>query len=177
MVFLSEENVLRHKAFLKEMKLKYSVLEKSVPQISGKSIKEISHLHVSCDDKDEILRLKSAILLHEIYFDSFGDNFSKSDVIRKNYGSEAALLYEIESLAMKNSNGGYVLIYNGAKNKPEFAVGSELSDVLIKFTPQLVIDFYEHAYFLDYGFDKKRYLRSALSALRLDKIDEFYKRY
>ena len=40
-LFLSEENIKRHLEHLRTQKLKYSILEKSVPELKGKSIKEI----------------------------------------------------------------------------------------------------------------------------------------
>ena len=36
--------------------------------------------------------------------------------------------------------------------------------------PALAIDVSEHAYFLDYGFDKQRYIMAALPFLDLSKL-------
>ena len=39
-----------------------------------------------------------------------------------------------------------------------------------RISPCLCIDLYEHAYFGDYGFDRKRYISAALSVLDLSKL-------
>ena len=47
----------------------------------------------------------------------------------------------------------------------------DLTGVFLKYDVRLAVDLCEHAYFYDYGFDKKSYLKAALSSLDLSKIE------
>ena len=175
MNFLSEETVLRHKNYLADLRLKYSVLEKSYPEILGLDIKEIDSLRLPSQVKREAISKKSEIILHELYFNSFSDKFYLSAAVKACYGSEANFLYEIESELMKSCSYGFLLIYADIRKRLKFVFGDELSDILLKNEPILAIDLWEHAYFSDYAFDRKRYVKGALLHLNLSKINDFYK--
>ena len=176
MYFLSENNVLSHKEFLKELKLKLSVLEKSYSRLSGVKISELDSLRLSAEVRREALTLKSEILLHELYFDSFSEKFYSCEAARLAFGSEASFLYEMEEAA-KAQSVGFLLIYIDSKGRLSFSIGEDLSRILARATPLLALDLWEHAYFTDYGFDRKKYLKAALLHLNLNKINEFYKIY
>ncbi len=177
MHFLSEYNVLKHKEFLKNLKLKYSVLEKSYPSVAGLSFNEIRTAHLASDAKAECLELRSKIILHELYFDSFSEEIFSSAAVRSFFGSEANFLYEIENEISKSADYGFLLVYVERKRRLNFTVGANLTDVLLNAEPLLALDLYEHAYFGDFGFDRKRYVKTSLSHLNLSKINDFYKRY
>ena len=177
MNFLSRENVLRHKEYLKELKLKYSVLEKSYPELSGLSFREIAKARVSLDKRLECLELKSKIILHELYFDSFCESFRPSPYVKELFGSEATFLYEIEREVSKSEEYGFLVVFSDRKNKLKFELLDDYTELLLNSTPHLTIDLYEHAYFLDYGFSRKKYVKAALAQLNLNKINDFYKSY
>ncbi len=177
MYFLSQENVLKHKDYLKDAKLRFSVLEKSYPLIKGLDLRGIESLRILREVKNEAERLKGEIILHELYFDSFSDKFYKCEAARNSFGSEANFLYEIETCVMKSAECGFVVVFFDGKNRLNFRFGADLTDVLMKYTPLLSIDVWEHAYFSDFGFDRKRYLKNALSHLNFDKINDFCKIY
>ena len=42
-----------------------------------------------------------------------------------------------------------------------------------RFLPKLAIDISEHAYFLDYRFEKDKYIRSAISNLNISLLDNY----
>ena len=177
MYFLSEENVLCHKDFLKEIKLKLSVLEKSCPAIKGLDLKDVSSLKLSREDKREALKLKSEIMLHELYFESFSDKFYSCEAARKFYGSEANFLYEIEREILKHDESGFLIVFFDTKKRLSFEFSNNFLEKLMNYTPILAIDLWEHAYFKDFGFDRKRYVKCALSQLNFDKINDFSKSY
>ena len=77
---------------------------------------------------------------------------------------------------MKNNYPGFLLIFADKRKNLAFTYGESLVDVIIKNEPLLAIDLWEHAYFSDYGFDKKRYVKNLLPYINLDKINNFYKR-
>lgn len=173
MNFLSHDNVLRHKEYLKDLKLKYSVLLKSYPEISGLDLRGIFNSRLAKEEKHEGLELLSNILMHELFFKSFCDSFSPSSAVKESYGSEANFLYEIEKEALERDDCGFIIVFFDRKNRLDFSFCKGFSEILVNVTPILSVDLWEHAYFGDYGFDKKRYVRQALSFLNFNKINEF----
>ena len=169
--FISEEAVELHKNYLKNLKLEYSIYEKSYPEIKTMSIPAIKSARY-LRYKDEIIRLKVNLECHNLFFSSFGKEFQSSQVIKKAYGSETAFLYDICNEAKQWENGGFLII--GLSGRRIFKyVGRNLEDIFIKATPILSIDLCEHSYFLDYGFNKNAYLENAIKYLNLNKIDIF----
>ena len=167
--FLSEENLLLHKERIREQRLKYSILEKSIDGIKGKSAAELLRMRLSRRDYNDIFALLPEIELHEVYFSSFSDKKNSSSLaVRSRYGSEGALLNELYRLGMALDHGFLVVNRRGERIE-----SLALNDYAAAFTlgsPILAIDVCEHAYFLDYGFDKPTYLVNALSFLDLSKI-------
>ena len=90
--FLSERSSALHKQYLENLKLKYSILEKSVPGIREKSISDLQRMRVPY--KEEILSVKSNVICHELFFASFGEGRRQSACIKQSFGSEARFLYE-----------------------------------------------------------------------------------
>lgn len=169
--FLSEENISAHKDYLRELKLGYSVLCKSLPRLNGLSLPMIWRTLPRSDVKFEAMRLLSEITAHEIFFASFSDKRRRSATVRKKYGTEDSFLYELFTCAKKASSG-FLYIYSDARyeicNDGGFSFRGEL--------PILAVDMFEHSYFKDYLFDRKRYLESAIFRLDLSKISENVKK-
>jgi len=164
--FISERACQLHREYLQNLKLKYSVLEKSFPEIVGKTIFDIRKSRVKY--KDEILDLKCDILCHELFFNSFGKKNQTSVSVRRSFGSEARLLYEIYEAGMGAGNC-FAIISRTKKGEVEFNLGAP--SILIGISaPILAIDLCEHSYFLDFGFDKEKYLSAVLPHLNLNKL-------
>ena len=99
---ISESALALHTEYLKTLRLKYSVLEKSYPILSGRSAAQIAKISKICiKDREEAMLLQCEIKLHELYFSSFGEGYRLSRCIKETYGSEASFLYELFSLAKK----------------------------------------------------------------------------
>lgn len=177
MFFLSEDSVLKHKEYLKDLKLKYSVIEKSYPLVKGTDLKTLLSSRLPSNVRSEAAALKSKIILHELYFDSFSDKFFICDAARKYYGSEANFLYEIEREILKSEEYGFLLVFCDNKKRLRFEFSDDFCEILANASPILSLDLWEHAYFSDFGFDRKRYVKLALSHLNLSKINDFYKIY
>ncbi len=163
---LSEEALNLHKEHLKKLKLKYSILEKSFPEISGKSIREISRMKLR--EREEILSLLRDIKAHELYFNSFGREFQSSGALRDKYRTEASFLYELYEAA-KSTKVDFIFV-SLIGGKIDYEIGSESS--FIKTVPLLAIDLCEHAYFMDFGFEKEEYLAKIISCLNLNSLDK-----
>ena len=171
MKFLSERNIRLHKDFLRLERLRFSIIEKSYPNIVGKDAREISKIRFN--SRDEALDLICNIKCHEMFFSSFSDGRVPSDAVRKAYGSEAGFLYELYECA-RESREEFLLVYSNG-GKISYSTGSRLCFLNGK-RAALALDLCEHSYFLDYGFDRDEYIKSALSFLNISKLDNFCSR-
>ena len=66
---------------------------------------------------------------------------------------------------------GFVCVYS-CNGKVSIKGGGDFLSLCLPYLPLVCIDVCEHAYFLDYGFDKERYLKSALPYLDITKLLE-----
>ena len=167
--FLSDENLAIHKEHLRTKKLQYSILEKSIEGIKNKNIEEIIRQKLKKRVREDVLRLLSDITLHELFFASFAENtHASSDAVRLSYGSEASFLNAL-FLECLNLSHGFVCVYYSS-GRVSMRGGFDGLSLCLPAPPTLAIDVSEHAYFLDYGFDKERYIMAALPFLDLSKL-------
>lgn len=120
----------------------------------------------------------NGVYLHEWYFDTLGGNGQASgvlvDALTAQYGSfeNFAAYFSANGMA---SRGWVVLcwdfqqqalrIYNGDAHNQGGVWGC---------MPILVLDVYEHAYFIDYGSDRKAYIAQWWKNVNWDKANVFY---
>ena len=165
--FLSEENIALHKNYMKDLRLRYSVLEKSAPVLKGLSLEDIRRRVARSQIKDEAVALLSEIKAHEIFFDSFSLKQARCHPLRVKYGSESAFLHAAYMEA-RRTKSGFLYVYSDGgfeiKEDGGFFFRGEI--------PVLAVDLFEHTYFKDYLFDRNRYLESAVYSLDLTKICE-----
>ena len=159
-----------HKEYLRGLKNKYSIIQKSDPRISGKSVSELMRLGRGYDRglvKDAV-ELLSEIKLHEVYFSSFGDAAGRRCPELGSKISLPSLFYEISRCAMGMRYGFVSLAMAGGDITVNCSEKNE--EHFIKGEPRLAIDLCEHAYFIEYGFDKERYLGGCLRHLDLSRL-------
>ena len=168
--FLSEENIALHREYLRTKKLKYSILESSIPKLRDAEVKDVFRMRLDSRDKRDIVLLLPEIKLHDVYFSSFGKTrFPHSALIAKSHGSEAAFLNEVYRSCIATMYGFVCVFLVGDRT---VIYGFENYEDVFKFgVPLLAVDVCEHAYFMDYGFDKERYLLSALPYLDITKLN------
>lgn len=169
MDFISRTNYEVHKEHLRTLKLKMSIFEKSYPEITGKSCREILRAPIQRPEREAAAALKADILAHELYFSSYSSNNTTSERVRTTYGSEANFIY---LLSRASTDGeGFLFVSTDRRGEASFAAYKEpLSAFLSSDTPRLALDLCEHAYFYDYLFDKESYVKSALAALDLSRL-------
>jgi len=118
----------------------------------------------------------NAIILHEAYFDILGgDGKSVGEVleaIRRDFGSFEKWLEEFKALGLC-SRGWVVLYYdfNDGKLRSGIMDTHNLGGVC-GTAPILVMDMYEHAFFIDYGTDKKAYIEAFFQNLNWQAINK-----
>lgn len=170
--FLSDINIKRHLDHLREEKLRYSILEKSFPILIDKTPREILRLNIEHRVKQEAFSLACYIKSHECFFNSFNNE------IRGNYNCSLTvekMFYNMYCDAISRE-GCFLFVYVDKNGIPKWSFSKEGNGEFVLFQPILSIDLYEHTYFLDYGFDKKRFIRTAISYLDISSLDNLIKK-
>lgn len=163
--FLSEDNIRRHREFLNTARLKLSILIKSDGRLKGITLGEAKRLRGDRSLREELCSLLWCINSHEAYFDSFRVN-PYVDPRKKSISEK--LLYDIYSLGMNRDYGFICISAEGDNVKLSFSDGNNWLD---NFDDKILcLDLYEHAYFLDYGFNKDKYLKNAISHLDIGRV-------
>lgn len=117
----------------------------------------------------------SGMILHELYFDNLGGSGGEPtgkllDFINRDFGSFEN--WKKEFLGMASAGRGWVLlcIFNG-KLKNYLVDYHDLGAVW-GAKPILALDLWEHAYYLDYGPDKTKYLQAFFKNIDWEKVNQ-----
>ena len=122
----------------------------------------------------------NAILLHEAYFDILGgDGKPTGEIIKaieKEFGSFEKWQKEFMALGL-SARGWVILAYDFNDGK----LRNYLNDThnqggIWGAAPLLVLDVYEHAYFIDYGSDRKSYLEAFFQNLNWSIIEKKFQK-
>lgn len=122
----------------------------------------------------------NAIILHEAYFDVLGgDGQINGDIIKAieaEFGSFENWLTDFKALGLC-SRGWVVLAYD----YNDGSLRNYLLDVhnlhgVWGAAPVLVLDMYEHAYFIDFGTDKKSYIDTFFQNINWSAVDKKYQK-
>lgn len=105
----------------------------------------------------------NAIKLHEMYFDNIASEKciprEIAKIIKNDFGSYEAWEREFIACAL-STRGWVVLAYDWRDEKLHNYIADMHNQGGVWDTiPLLVLDMYEHAYFIDYGADKKSYIK------------------
>ena len=73
-------------------------------------------------------------------------------------------------MCFAKERSGFLILYIDRYGKIQSYAGLNYVEVLTRYTPLLAVDLFEHSYFIDYGFEKEKYLSSALSNLNLSRL-------
>ena len=120
----------------------------------------------------------NGVYLHEWYFDVLGGDGKPAgkivDALNKKYGSWENFAAYFSACGMA-ARGWVVLCYDAHdKNLKIFTADAHNQGGIWGCIPILVLDVYEHAYFLDFGADRKAYIEAWWKNLDWKKIDERY---
>lgn len=118
--------------------------------------------------KREELFAADAVRLHEAYFDNLGGGGQLAgtiqDWINEDFGSRDA--WQREFLACGIAGRGWVVLaYDLTDGRLHNFMTDIHSDGVWAAIPLLVLDVYEHAYYLDYGTARKKYLDAFTAAV------------
>lgn len=120
----------------------------------------------------------NAIILHEAYFDVLGgDGKPAGEILEKiseDFGSFEAWLDEFKALGLA-SRGWVILAFDFNDGKLRNYIADVHNQGGIWGTvPIIVLDVYEHAYFIDFGADRKSYIEAFFENLNWQTINKKY---
>ena len=104
----------------------------------------------------------NGVRLHETYFDNLSNKkYEPEGKIKKllieKFNSIDNFKKRLIAFAL-SVRGWVVLVWDSYDNKLKL-FGTDQHDIAVwNCTPLLVLDMYEHAYFIDFGTDKKKYI-------------------
>ncbi|WP_099187742.1 superoxide dismutase [Tepidibacter mesophilus] len=122
------------------------------------------------------------VKLHELYFSNLGggNNMPYGDIlnkIQKKYGT-----YEFFKKRFKNiglSMRGWVVLSIDSLDDSLHIYGLDAHDVgtVLMSYPLLVMDVYEHAYMIDFGIDRNKYIDVFIDNINWDIVNERFINY
>lgn len=123
--------------------------------------------------KEEVFAL-NAIKLHEGYFENLRANGSAIssdvlDLLKEDFGSYEQWEAEFKALGLA-ARGWVVLAYDWDDRKLKNYLSDIHSDGVWSASPLLILDVYEHAYFLDQGTARKAYIEAFMKNVDWDVV-------
>ncbi len=112
--------------------------------------------------KKEEVFATDAIRLHELYFENLGGDGQGCsgqiyDLMKDDFGSYEKWEAELKALGVA-SRGWVILAFDWADRKLHNYITDIHSEAVWGASALLILDVYEHAYFIDYGTARKKYL-------------------
>jgi Fe-Mn family superoxide dismutase len=125
--------------------------------------------------KREEVFTTQAIRLHEGYFMSLGgDGVAKgviADLIKEDFGSYQKWEEDFRALGLA-ARGWVVLAFDWADKKLHNYLSDIHSDGVWDCSPVLILDVYEHAYFIDYATGRKAYIEAFMKNVNWDAVNK-----
>lgn len=132
-------------------------------------------------DRDDILYNAGGVINHELYFDNMNkDNNGNipeplNSALTSKFGSIDSFKKQFADLATLLPGSGYTFLV--VKKSGELYVlnlSNQDSPYSLGMQPILNIDVWEHAYYLDYGSDRKSYIDNYMKLIDYQKVNEKY---
>lgn len=122
----------------------------------------------------------NGVYLHEYYFDILGGDGNSEQAttlksaIEKNFGSIEKWREDFVASGM-TGRGWAILAYDTKDGKlHNYVCDMHNQGGVWGALPIIVLDVYEHAYFIDYGSDRKSYIEAFLKNLNWAKAEEIF---
>lgn len=136
----------------------------------------------SLDSRDDILYNASAVINHELYFNSMdktGNHEPMGDIkkaIDKKYGSFDQFKKEFILKANKLVGSGYTFLVLDENNDLQIMnLSNQDSPYSYGYRPIMALDLWEHAYYLDYLNKRDEYINNFFDVVSFNNINENYK--
>jgi len=124
----------------------------------------------------------NGVYLHEWYFDSLGGDGDPrkapelSKVLEEKWGSVENGVAYFSACAM-SARGWSVLVWDiKAQKIKHYNSDAHNQGGVWGCIPVIILDVYEHAYFIDFGSDRKAYIEAFWKNFNWEKAEELYKK-
>lgn len=126
--------------------------------------------------KKEEVFATNAIRLHEAYFENLGGQGGRPtgpilDLIERDFGSYEKWEAEFKGMGIA-ARGWVVLAFDWNDHKLHNYLSDIHSDGVWDASALLILDVYEHAYFLDYGTARKAYIEAFMKNVDWDAVNQ-----
>lgn len=121
----------------------------------------------------------NGVVLHEYYFNALGGEGGEAvnelkQALESSFGSYEKWAEDFKAAGMV-ARGWVVLAYDHNTGKlHNYICDAHNQGGIWGAMPVLVLDTYEHAYFIDYGSDRKSYIEDFFTNLNWEKLNEIY---
>ncbi|MFN7182011.1 MAG: superoxide dismutase [Planctomycetota bacterium] len=130
--------------------------------------------------KTEEVFTENAIRLHEGYFESLGKGSKPQgpieNLIKEDFGSVEKWEEEFKGLGLA-ARGWVVLAFDLETRKLKNFLTDFHSIGVWNAIPLLILDVYEHAYFIDYGTARKKYIESYFANIDWNTVNARVKKF
>ena len=130
--------------------------------------------------RDDIIFLAGGVINHELYFDGMSPNNNKPygeilEEIKKEYGSYEKFKQEFIKNATTLVGSGYTSLVITKKGNFEIInTPNQDTPYLYGLTPILMLDLWEHAYYLKYRNRKDLYIEAFFNIIDFDVLNKRY---
>lgn len=183
--YLKEKTLENHYQIYLSNLDKLNQLLASISYDYSYSLKDlIEHIDsIDLNIRGEILYYLSSVLNHALYFYNISNqkkNFPvkkiESDIV-KYYGSYDNFKTEFIKSAMNLKGSGYTFLVVDSNNKLKIInTSNEDSPYYYGMTPVIVLDLWEHAYYLQYQTDRLAYIQNFFEVIDFEKINRYYEK-
>ena len=141
------------------------------------------NLDIFRKSQDAILYNAGGVVNHELYFDNLDKSNNtmipeplKSALISK-FGSIDNFKNTFIDLGNSLQGSGYTfLVVDEKKNLKILNLKNQESPFSFKMTPIIALDVWEHAYYIDYGNNRKNYVDNFWKLIDFSKVNEKYQK-
>ncbi len=129
--------------------------------------------------REELIAMNSMIL-HELYFDGFGDGGEPDTALRealtRDFGSVERWRAEFIAMgkAMGGGSGWVLLTYSARDRRLVNQWAADHTHGLAGGTPILALDMYEHSYHIDYGAAAAKYVDAFMLNVRWHNVSSLH---
>ena len=173
---LQEHHGVLYPGYVKKVNEIWQRLEKADLDAANATYSDLRELKV-----EETFAL-NGVKLHEGYFDNLGGHGGKAsgkvlELIEKSFGSFGNWENEFRALGL-TARGWVVLAYDlDEKRLFNFVCDTHNQGGVWNCAAILILDVYEHAYFIDYGTGRKKYIEAFMKNIDWNYVNSVITRY
>ena len=171
---VSEEQFTQHLKLYNGYITKINQITTEIERDPGTSDANATFSHYRCLKKGETFSL-CGVILHELYFQNLCDSVktpsaNTTEMLNNSFGGYEKWKADFTACCL-SARGWCVLSYEQRTNTfRNFLQDSHDDGVVCMAYPLLVMDMYEHAYFLDYATNKDEYIKRFLESVDWDIV-------